>query len=149
MQAREGIVLVFGLALLSQVWVAARNYDDNARIQGGWVPTRGEDDGRVVPAAKLKDSQVFFGKETVRLTDKDHKEVWVMRYALDATARPATVTLTVEEGRGKGQTALGIYELDGDTLRLCYAAPGQARPAEFDAPAGSGRQLFVLARCHQ
>jgi uncharacterized protein (TIGR03067 family) len=149
MQTREGIVLVFGLALLSQVWVVARNCDDTARIQGTWALTWAEDDGAAVASPKAKGSEVFFGRETIRLADKDNKEVWLMRYTLDATASPAAVTLTVVGGEGKGKTALGIYELTDDTLKFCFAPPGAERPKDFDAPAGSGSHLLVLARVRQ
>ena len=42
---------------------------------------------------------------------------------------------------------LGIYELEGDTFKVCFAAPGKAdRPTEFKSAAGSGHRLLVLKR---
>jgi uncharacterized protein (TIGR03067 family) len=39
--------------------------------------------------------------------------------------------ITGNEGPNKGKTFLAIYELKGDTLRICYDLSGQARPTEF------------------
>lgn len=49
-------------------------------------------------------------------------------------------------GPTKGKTHHGIYMLDGDTLKFCFAAPGQERPTEFTAPEGSQRTLSVWKR---
>jgi hypothetical protein len=35
------------------------------------------------------------------------------------------------EGPNKGKTFPAIYELEGDTLRICYALEGTKRPTEF------------------
>ena len=40
----------------------------------------------------------------------------------------------------------GIYELDGDTLKVCYAIDGGKRPAEFKAKPGSKHVLIVFKR---
>jgi hypothetical protein len=37
----------------------------------------------------------------------------------------------------------GIYEVEGDTFKLCYAAPGEARPKEFATKAATGLTLAV------
>jgi uncharacterized protein (TIGR03067 family) len=42
-----------------------------------------------------------------------------------------------------GKTALGIYVLEGDTLKWCVNEPGETeRPKEFSAPPGT-RLMFV------
>jgi uncharacterized protein (TIGR03067 family) len=50
-------------------------------------------------------------------------------------------------GEYKGIVYLGIYELDGDTLRLCFALPDRpVRPSEFSASKGSVRALTEFKR---
>jgi hypothetical protein len=50
-------------------------------------------------------------------------------------------------GPEKGYTALGIYELDGDTLRICHTWKGQRkRPEKFAIAEGSGLVLAVWKR---
>ena len=42
--------------------------------------------------------------------------------------------------------AMAIYELDGDTFRVCIAAVGKDRPSEFKAEADSQQTLIVYER---
>jgi uncharacterized protein (TIGR03067 family) len=45
------------------------------------------------------------------------------------------------------ETTPSIYELKGDTLRICQAEPGAyRRPTSFEAGEGSGQTLFTLKR---
>ena len=50
------------------------------------------------------------------------------------------------EGENKGKTTLGIYEIDGDTLKTCSAEPGKDRPTEFSTNPGSGHFLRVFKK---
>jgi uncharacterized protein (TIGR03067 family) len=54
-------------------------------------------------------------------------------YTIDATAHPKTIDL---DNRGKKQ--LGIYEVAGDTMKICFGAPGRPRPTDFESRAGDG-----------
>jgi uncharacterized membrane protein len=49
-------------------------------------------------------------------------------------------------GKSKGATYLGVYELVGDTLRLCYALDGRPRPGGFSSEPGSGHYLAIFTR---
>src|SRR5215212_9230936 len=65
---------------------------------------------------------------------------------LDPAKKPKAVDAMVTEGEGKGTTMLGIYELDGDTLKACFDTAGKKRPTEFKTAAGSGHMLLVMKR---
>lgn len=62
---------------------------------------------------------------------------------IDPTASPKTIDYIVTGG---AVVRLGIYELNGDTLRICLARPGAARPKEFASPAGQDLVLSVYRR---
>jgi uncharacterized protein (TIGR03067 family) len=64
----------------------------------------------------------------------------------DKTVTPHTIDTTPSAGKGKGKTALGIYEIKGDTMRLCLAAAGKERPTAYVAPEGSGHILETWKR---
>lgn len=55
-------------------------------------------------------------------------------------ARPSTMTGAAGEARK------GIYELNGDTLRICLARPGKERPKQFVSPSGED---LVLSTYHR
>jgi uncharacterized protein (TIGR03067 family) len=59
-------------------------------------------------------------------------------YKVDLTQKPNTIDLTVPFVRGP---VLGIFEVKGDTLTLCF---GEARPKEFSSK--DGAELIVLKR---
>ena len=50
--------------------------------------------------------------------------------------------ITGTEGPNKGKTFQAIYELDGDTLKVCYDLSGKGRPTEFKT--AEGTQLFLV-----
>ena len=73
----------------------------------------------------------------------DGQTVLKAKFTLDPTKKVKTIDYTIAEGANEGKTQLGIYELDGDTLKFCYAQPGKDRPTEFKTAAESGRTISV------
>jgi uncharacterized protein (TIGR03067 family) len=65
---------------------------------------------------------------------------------LDTSRKPRTIDTEQIVGEHRGKILQGIYELNGDTLRVCLAPPGKERPTEFSARAGSGNSLAVYRR---
>ena len=51
-------------------------------------------------------------------------------------------TIRVKTGPNKGKTFLAIYEIDGDTLRVCYDLAGKNRPTEFST--SKERPFFLV-----
>jgi uncharacterized protein (TIGR03067 family) len=49
-------------------------------------------------------------------------------------------------GKGAGVQIKGIYEIKGDTMKLCIAPAGQPRPTSFTSKRGSGNKLLVMKR---
>lgn len=50
---------------------------------------------------------------------------------IDAGKTPKAIDIVGVEGANKGKTILAIYEINGDTVRICYDLSGAARPTEF------------------
>ena len=64
----------------------------------------------------------------------------------DPSQKPKAVDFQYEE-LGRKTPVEGIYELDGDNLKLCVQIfEGQPRPKEFSAKKGSGQALMVWKR---
>jgi uncharacterized protein (TIGR03067 family) len=70
-------------------------------------------------------------------------------YKADAKKKPRQIDLLFEEGPGdvKDKTSKAIFEIKGDTLRICTGKPGEDdRPTEFSAPEGTNRLLLTFKR---
>ena len=57
------------------------------------------------------------------------------KFKLDPTTTPKSIDLVSHEHpSGKTFTHIGIYEWDGETLRMCFDNSGEKRPKEFRSP---------------
>lgn len=117
-------------------------------MAGTWMPVSAENNGFKVSEDSLKDTRRYFdanGRWTMRRGGETVLE-WKTK-ALDPTKTPKTIDIEVASGSYKGVVYLGIYELDGDTLRICFAMPDRpVRPTEFTADKGSVRALSEFRR---
>jgi uncharacterized protein (TIGR03067 family) len=64
-------------------------------------------------------------------------------YTLDVASKPKGMTVNGTEGPSQGKSFPAIYELDGDTLRICYDLSGAKRPTDFRSTAGT--KLYVVS----
>ena len=113
---------------------------DLKKFQGTWTFESVEVGGKEQPAADFKGMTVTF--EGDKFTVKKGEEViQVGTQKLDASRSPKTIDVTVVEGLSKGAVMLGIYEISGDTLKVCFDPEGKNRPTEFKSASGS--QTFV------
>jgi uncharacterized protein (TIGR03067 family) len=73
-------------------------------------------------------------------------------YHLDPTTVPKTLDLTFDIRKSKKATFQGIYELDGNHLKMCFDSFGEARPTTFPRKAkdpdekGFGRISVLILR---
>ena len=70
-------------------------------------------------------------------------------FRLDPSANPKAIDITHQGEPRKGKTDLAIYELNGDTLRICYGPLDGKRPTEFTARANSDHLIVVYRRSQQ
>jgi uncharacterized protein (TIGR03067 family) len=96
------------------------------------------------PAEVTKEARkLAFRKDmTYAALDKDGKELWAGTFNLDPTALPKVWDHRSHEAQKKGGHALGIYELDGDNLKVACVVgawaekewKGKPRPTQFRLP---------------
>jgi len=120
--------------------------DDAKQILGRWRIVDGENQGKRETPERIKDTFVDVTPDQLSVTDRDEKKTWVTTYKLDPSKSPRSIVMTVTQGEWKGKTSYGIYRLEGDLLRICYALPGQPAPAEFTTKPGSKQLCFVMKR---
>ena len=130
--------------------IGADKVDDAAKkemtkLEGTWIATLGEEEGNKAPEEELKKMKLVFKGDKFTATAGD-RLIMEGTLQVDPTKKPRAVDLKSTKGRLQGQTGLGIYELDGDTLKLCLVEPTRDRPSDFTSKAGSGRHFLVYKR---
>jgi uncharacterized protein (TIGR03067 family) len=142
-----------GSELLLVVWKRSKTVgaarmkairDELNRFEATWKFVSINVDGRSVPAERFREDRLILkGKE---FTTTVGGITTPGTFKIDPTAAPKSIDITFTDGPGKDNTQKGIYELDGDTQKICWAAPGKARPTVFEAKPKSGRILQVLEK---
>jgi uncharacterized protein (TIGR03067 family) len=118
--------------------------DDAIALQGAWGYAALELDGKTIPEQSIAGSKLEIAGNKFTSTIGD--VVYKGTFKVDATQKPKTIDLMFTEGPEKGNTALGIYELNGDTWRICLTVTAKERPKEFATKGGSGLALETLKR---
>jgi uncharacterized protein (TIGR03067 family) len=130
-----------GLALAASLLaVAAGQPDDAKSVQGNWTPAKAELGGQPMTEAVLKSISLKLdnGKYEVYVGNEPDRGL----YVIDSTTNPKSMTITGTEGPNSGKTFPAIYELKGETLRICYDLSGAKRPTEFKT--GAGTKLYLV-----
>ena len=145
---RNSIRVVLSFALVVVVAATAGGQDakkEQEKMAGKWTIESREESGKATPAEQLKTMTLTLDGDKFSIKDGD-KVVQAGTYTVDPSQTPKTFNAAVTEGEGKGTTMLGIYELDGDTLKGCFDQEGKKRPVEFKTPEGSKVVLMVHKR---
>ena len=118
--------------------------EDSKILDGTWLPVEAELGGQKFPDEILKTLKLTMsdGKYTVNVGERVDKGT----IQLDPTAKPKAIDIIGTEGPNKGKTILAIYELTGDTLRICYDLAGQKRPTEFKTVKDTQQFLVTYKR---
>ena len=138
-------VLCIGLALtVALPAFAGDSLNDAKWVQGSWKPVAAELAGQPMPETVIKSISLKL--------DNGKYEVFVGgqpdlgTYTIDSDRKPKSMTIIGTEGPNQGKTFPAIYELKGDTLRICYDLSGAKRPTEFKSIAGTKLYLVTYHR---
>ena len=140
------------LALLALAAGAAAFAEDDDRVKkdmkalaGMWQYVSQTDNGNEADKEKLKAVTVSItadGKWEAKHEGQTFLEGTVK---IDPSKKPKAADWTITtEGDLKGKTALGIYDVDSDTFKHCFAL--QKRPEKFESKEGSKVTNAVLKR---
>jgi uncharacterized protein (TIGR03067 family) len=142
--------LPFLALVLASAAVAERANEENAakdlkRMEGNWVVVSMEVDGTKVPD---DDAMALFRsvKGDRYTVSRYRKVVGKGTIKLDTSTKPRGIDALPDGAAGKAKSLLGIYEFEGNRLKLCFARPGLARPTEFLSKEDSGHNLTVWQR---
>ncbi len=117
---------------------------DIARLQGAWKIVSLEMEGRAMAAGMLAGARMAIQGD--HFTSTGMGATYEGTIEVDASKTPRTFNLKFSAGPEKGNASLGIYELDGDTWRICFTGRGTERPQKFASEPGTGVALEILKR---
>jgi uncharacterized protein (TIGR03067 family) len=139
---KRPVLMVLAAGLL----VAADTPEEGEdRLQGTWHVVRVEK-----PDGKGGREAFDFADDKFSLTF-DHgsitstaegKTLWQGTYHLHSGNSPAAIDIA----RRSGPFKHGIYQLKGDSLRLCLDLPGNPRPTRYSPPKDSPAEVMVFKR---
>ena len=114
------------------------------RFEGTWSYASVIADGKPAPKESVNASRLVLKGDRFTMTtpESTHKGT----YLVDPKVTPRTIDVTFNEGPRAGKTIRGIYDLTGDTCKVCIAIDDQPRPTKFASKPGSGYALEVLKR---
>ena len=110
-------------------------------LQGTWVMVGLEVNGETVPEKKLAGTTLVIKKDkyTVKVKDNSHETT----IEIDPTKDPKAIDMYFPNGTELPKLSKGVYELDGDTLKICrHQMPGEDRPTQIGS--WPNTNLFVV-----
>jgi uncharacterized protein (TIGR03067 family) len=126
--------------------LVADEADDLKKLNGVWkgwvVDGRGDD-----PKQRRVQIELTIKDNTIVATEGGKKDLGEGTFALKHTKDGQQMDATRTKGPGskRAATYLGIYSLEGNTLRWCVGnPPGKARPGELRSK--TGQFLMVLTK---
>jgi uncharacterized protein (TIGR03067 family) len=141
--------IALALAVVVLAAADAPTKTDSEKIQGTWKLAAADGGTGELPSAeqseaidKVKEKMKFtVRKDTYRLERKNG--VIEGTIILDPSTSPRTCDFALEKGEGRGGILKGIYQIDGDVLRLCI---GIRRPKEFEGILRRDQEYFIMRR---
>jgi uncharacterized protein (TIGR03067 family) len=118
---------------------------DLKAFQGTWKLVAMEVDGQEVAADKLSGA-------TLKIQDKKYslttgKQLHEVEITLDPGKKPKEIDMKFLDGPNKDRVGRGIYQIEGDTLKICRALdPQEARPQDFKTACKNGYFTIVWQR---
>jgi uncharacterized protein (TIGR03067 family) len=155
MQLHALLVVVMTLAMAAEEPKNPSDLDKD-KLQGTWTVQSIEVDGKPLDAAVIKDATIAFSGDLITVKFQDQTKLG--KFRLDATKKPNEIDLLSDPANvEKKEVDRGIYQLEGDALKLCMAGVTKSRsfgdaeektsenerPKAFDSKHGS---LTVLKR---
>jgi len=132
------------IALCAAAFTSVSEAEDLKAMEGKWKVESAEAGGKKIESDDLKDLLVTITGDRYEVQVKDYKDAGTLK--LDEAQKPKTMDATDTEGEDFGKVVKAIYEITGDTLRVCYALNGGERPTEFATKEGSSLLIITYQR---
>lgn len=134
--------LLWAMSVFAASPKAAKQVKDQELIQGNWKVTSFHHDGKELPKQDLAQLRFVITEKRISFGPIGQDPMG-FNYTLDSTKTPAAINTTHELDPRKPIVQLGIYSLEGETLKLSLTGAGMGRPKNFDEKAAT---TFILRR---
>ena len=124
------LLSALAIVFVSAAEPAVEAKKDLEKLQGDWVMSALEIDGKLVPEEKIRGTILTIkGDKYIVSTKKSKNEVTI---TLDPSQKPKSIDMAFADGTNLPKVGKGIYKLDGDTFVLVRAqATDSERPTQF------------------
>jgi len=138
--------LLFAMTAMASIAADKADGDktDAEKFAGTWTAVAIERDGKPVPADDLAKVKLVV-KGAGYTLETGHQTI-AGTHKLDPKQTPKTIDAVRSEGPDKGKTIRGIYELTGDSYKVCFGEPDGKRPTEFKTAPGLGQRMLTFKR---
>jgi uncharacterized protein (TIGR03067 family) len=141
------LLFVLSVSLLVAADEPKKDKKDLDLMQGTWQVVASESAGMKAPKENLEQAKL-------RLTLKGNKFVYKSgdktllegTFEIDPTKKPKLLDAKGTSPMGKVTATTGIYELNGDTMRVCFVVQGEKRPTVFVSKPGSKVTIIEYKR---
>jgi uncharacterized protein (TIGR03067 family) len=141
-------ILCLSLVAFSAIASTSFAADDSAdlkTLQGSWIPVKAELGGQPLPGDVLKKITLTLTNQNYEVTitgEQSDSGIW----SIDTSSKPKGMTIVGTKGPNAGKTFPCIYDIKGDTFRICYDLSGAKQPTEFKTATGTKLYLVTYNR---
>lgn len=112
-------------------------------LQGTWKWVSVVDQGEEQPWPEA--NRLVITPDVMKVVyPKDDPMGW--KYKIDASKDPCQLDMLPEEDPGRPIHQAAIFSVEGDNLKICFAAAGKPRPTKFVSKKGDSGGLWILKR---
>ena len=128
---------MLGLALLLTFFQTFMSHAAENTLAGTWQILMASENGQALPDEALKDSKMVMTEKEFMIQSLKGEVLEKSEYAVIAEGKPSKIDFTkTEPGGTTKQLYHGIFELDGDTLKMAVTEDGKNTPKDFNPGAG-------------
>ncbi len=147
MKQRICLLSVIALALTLPVRADDLGVKELEKLQGTWSVASAEENGKEQADEKSRKLTIMIKSDIFSFKFEGQPKTLDMKLKLDPSSEPKAVDLA-STIRG-GQVSYGIYELEGEELKVCWSRSGKSRPDTFSTKSGDDRMFLTLKRVKQ
>jgi uncharacterized protein (TIGR03067 family) len=142
-----GLVSAFALVVSTSAAQDKGGTGDKDKLQGTWSVVSATKGGKAMPADQTKGVTVTFKADKMIIAMQGKDDKMEATFTVNASKKPKEMDVDFgKDPKGKEMKGTGIYELDGDNLKIAHGEFGDPRPKDFESKDGSNVSVMVLKR---